>query len=353
LARIRVLVVDDSALMRRIISDLLNSDPELEVIATARNGKEALEKVAQLRPDAVTLDVEMPVMDGLTTLKELMKVCPTPVVVLSSLTQEGTEITVKALQLGAVDFVPKPSGSISLDLQKVKEELIQKVKVAARVRPSPLHPPRLALSPSKRKEEGLKQLPPKKLVLVGTSTGGPRALSEVLTKLPGNIPAALLIVQHMPAGFTRSLAERLDHLSELRVKEAEDRERVVSGTAYIAPGDYHLKVEAVPPSRQPLLRLTKEPPVNGHRPSVDVLMKSAAQAGCWELIGVVLTGMGSDGCDGMREIKAHHGKTIAEDESTAVVFGMPKAAIEAGVVDRVVPLPLIAKEIVKMLEEEF
>ncbi|HAA90262.1 MAG TPA: chemotaxis response regulator protein-glutamate methylesterase [Peptococcaceae bacterium] len=350
MARIKVLVVDDSALMRRIISDLLNSDPELEVIATARNGKEAIEKVSQLCPDVVTLDVEMPVMDGLTALKEIMKVCPTPVVMLSSLTQEGAEITVKALQLGAVDFVPKPSGSISLDLQKVKDELNRKVKVAARVRPSRLYLTQLALPLLKRKEKDLEKPPPKKLVLIGTSTGGPKALSEVLSKLPGNIPAALLIVQHMPPGFTRSLAERLDHLSELRVKEAEDGEKVVSGTAYIAPGDYHLKVEAVPPGKQPRLRLTKEPPLNGHRPSVDVLMKSAVQAGCWELIGVVLTGMGSDGCEGMKEIKAHHGKTIAEDESTAIVFGMPRAAIEAGVVDRVVPLPLISREIVKMLE---
>ncbi len=332
--------------MRRVISDILNAAPGIAVVGTARDGEEALQKVAALRPDVVTLDVEMPVRDGLSTLEEIMKSHPVPVVMLSSMTQAGAEVTVKALQKGAVDFVAKPSGPVSLDLEAVKEELVAKVRVAARARsprplPECLPPPRPQARPPGE--------PPGKLVLIGTSTGGPRALAEVMTRLPGDLPAAVLVVQHMPAGFTRSLAERLDQLSALRVKEAEDGEEAVSGTVYIAPGDSHLLVERG--ARGPRLRLSKEAPRGGHRPSVDVMMVSAARAGNWGLVGVLLTGMGNDGLEGFREIKARRGKTIAEDASTAVVYGMPRAVVEAGLADVVVPLPAVAGEIVRMLRE--
>lgn len=348
---IKVLVVDDSAFMRKIISDLLSTDPVIKVIGTARNGMEALQKLYELSPDVITLDVEMPVMDGLATLEGIMRENPRPVVMLSSLTQKEAEITIKALQKGAVDFVPKPSGTISLDLIKVKEELINKVKMAAQVKVSktkifePMYPI--------KKTKSFDVNSPRKLVLIGTSTGGPRALNEILPKLPKKFSAAVIIVQHMPAGFTRSLAERLDLISEIRVKEAENGEKVYSGTAYIAPGDFHLLLDDYDSlSKSLILRLSKDPPVNGHRPSVDITFQSAAKCDC-ELVGVILTGMGHDGREGIRAIKKKQARTIAEDKSTAVVFGMPKAVIEENLIDRVLPLPLIAPEIVKMVNSDY
>ncbi|MDH7576741.1 MAG: chemotaxis response regulator protein-glutamate methylesterase [Bacillota bacterium] len=348
-SQIKVLVVDDSPFMRKIISDLLETDPALKVVGTARNGEDALKKISELSPDVVTLDVEMPVIDGLVTLEKIMQQKPLPVIMLSSLTQKGAEITIKALQKGAVDFVPKPSGTISLNLAKVKDDLIGKVKIAATVKVQRTPVPGPGKSPPTLFHSTV-QTVPRKLILIGTSTGGPKALNEILPKLPKNIPAAVVIVQHMPAGFTRSLAERLDQISEIRVKEAEDRERVVSGTAYIAPGDYHLLVERISPQHSdPVLRLSKDPPVNGHRPSVDVMMQSAARANGWELIGVILTGMGHDGREGIRAIKEKQAKIIAENETTAVVFGMPKAVIEAKLVDRVLPLHAVAPEIIHLV----
>jgi len=350
--QIRVLVVDDSALMRKIICDLLQTDPALKVVDTARNGEDALKKIKEHGPDVVTLDVEMPVMDGLATLEKIMQEKPLPVIMLSSLTQMGTDITIKALQKGAVDFVPKPSGSISPDLAKVKEELISKIKIAAGVEVQRSMLPEPGKPPQKISHETVTTVP-RKLVLIGTSTGGPKALHEILPKLPKKVPAAFIIVQHMPPGFTRSLAERLDQISEIHVKEAEDQEKVISGTAYIAPGDYHLLLDSLSSQQNvPLLRLSKDPPVNGHRPSVDVLMQSAAKADGWNLIGVILTGMGRDGREGIRAIKKKHAKIIAEDEATAVVFGMPKAVIEAKLVDRVLPLHAVAAEIIQMLKAE-
>ncbi len=350
-------MVDDSAFMRKVITDLLETDPVLKVVGTARNGEDALKKIHELRPDVVTLDVEMPVMDGLVTLEKIMQQKPLPVIMLSSLTQSGTEITIKALQRGAVDFIPKPSGTISLDLAKVKEELINKVKIAATVKVYQTFIREPGRIPQKAFYSTAPTVPaptaPKKLVLIGTSTGGPKALNEILPRLPKDIPAAVIIVQHMPPGFTRSLAERLDQISEIRVKEAEDQEKVMSGTAYIAPGDYHLLVERVSPQQKdPLLRLSKDPPVNGHRPSVDVMMQSAARANGWELIGVILTGMGHDGREGIRAIKEKNAKVIAEDETTAVVFGMPRAVIEARLADYILPLPSVASEIIHLLNKE-
>lgn len=330
---------------------MLKTDPSIEVIGTAINGSDALRKIAQLHPDVVTLDVEMPVMDGLETLKNIIRDNPLPVIMLSSLTQAETEVTINALQMGAVDFVSKPSGTISLDLTKVQDELIDKIKIAARVKlyrdVRREHAIDRSMSRKVISQERKKSL--RKLVLIGTSTGGPKALNMVLHELPRDMSAVILIVQHMPPGFTRSLAERLNQISEIDVKEAEDQEEVVLGTAYIAPGDCHLIVEQSPATGELSLRLSSEAPVNGHRPSVDVMMQSAAKVNGWDLIGVILTGMGYDGREGIRALKDKDAITIAEDQKTAVVFGMPRVVIEAKLADYVLPLPLIAPEIVHLL----
>ncbi|MCW2277922.1 protein-glutamate methylesterase/protein-glutamine glutaminase [Heliophilum fasciatum] len=359
---IKVLVVDDSAFMRKVISDMLSSESDIVVVGTARNGQEALEKVKQLSPHVITLDVEMPVMDGLTTLERLMRESPVPVVMLSSLTKAGEVATLQALQLGAVDFVAKPSGTISLDIHKVRDELITKLRVAASVKirtkstlhvTAPVAPTiaktsqRPSVLPTAKMGERLE-----KLVLLGTSTGGPKALYEVIPRLPANLGAAVLVVQHMPPGFTRSLAERLNLSSALKVKEAQHDEPILPGVVYIAPGDYHLTVRVTGTSggsSQMWINLNQEPAVGGHRPAVDVMMKSAASQFWSHMVGVILTGMGSDGTEGMKLIKQRSGRTIAEDASTCVVFGMPKVAIESGCVDRVVPLTDVADEIVKQL----
>jgi len=358
--KIRVLVVDDSAFMRRVISDIINSQPDMEAVGTARNGAEALVRIREHKPDVVTLDVEMPVVDGISALKNIMETDPLPVLMLSSLTQNGAELTLQALQLGAVDFITKPSGTISLDINKVGEEITRKIRVAAST-----HPQLRRAFPAKRMTDarsGFSQAvsmrqPPgslhlDKLILLGTSTGGPRALHEVIPRLPAGLNAGILIVQHMPPGFTRSLAERLDTISAIMVKEAEHGEPVLPGFAYVAPGDYHLTVQG--DGRQGhnrlQINLTKAPPVSGHRPSVDVMFESVAALDfAGQIVGVILTGMGQDGSRGVVAIKKKGARVIAEDASTCIVFGMPKMAIETGSVDKVVPLPDVAQEIVKML----
>ncbi|AGT31556.1 chemotaxis protein CheY [Geobacillus genomosp. 3] len=345
---IKVLVVDDSAFMRKWISDLLSEHPRLEVIGTARNGQEALEKMAVLRPDVVTLDVEMPVMDGLETLRHIMHKQPLPVVMVSSTTKEGAENTIAAMQYGAVDFVTKPSGSISLDLYKVKDELIRKVLHASEANIGAL---------AVRRPQAALWRPPvkparaeKAIVAIGTSTGGPRALETVLTQLPSGLAAPVVIVQHMPKGFTKSLADRLDALSAITVKEAEDGEVLRNGTAYIAPGGVHLAVS----EENGVLkaRFDASPPRAGHRPAVDVLFESLAAIRRCRKVAVIMTGMGSDGTAGLKKLKeSGDTKAIAEARETAVVFGMPKAAIEAGVIDAIAPLDAIAVAIVQSIGE--
>ncbi|MGE5381134.1 MAG: protein-glutamate methylesterase/protein-glutamine glutaminase [Methylocystaceae bacterium] len=349
---IKVLVTDDSAFMRKVITDILNREPGIKVVDTARNGQEALEKIKQYEPDVVTLDVEMPIMDGITALQHIMKEHPRPVLMLSSLTQEGAELTFKALQLGAVDFIAKPSGNISLDIEKVALDIVQKVKIAAQVKTG-----KLGFTPSwqptpivKKVISGDRVL--EKIVMIGTSTGGPKALHEVIPKLPGDLNAAVVLVQHMPPGFTRSLAERLDQLSALRVKEAEHGEEVVPGTVYIAPGDYHLLFRSHQEAGRKRLyvELSKNSQVNGHRPAVDPMLFSMGDT-FWsnQMVAVIMTGMGSDGAQGLAFIKDKGGRTVAEDQSSCVVFGMPKAAIATGKVDRVIPLMEIAQEITRLL----
>lgn len=351
MSKVKVLVVDDSAFMRKLIVDFLSESPQIEVVGTARNGKEALEKVSLLNPDVVTLDVEMPIMNGLETLKQMMTKHPLPVVMLSSTTTEGAENTITAMQYGAVDFVAKPSGVISLDLYKVKEELINKVLLASRANVRAISKDNAGEMRANQRIKTVcdRQHQRKKIVCIGTSTGGPRALQQVLTKLPENIAAPIMIVQHMPKGFTKSLAQRLDSLSSIAVKEAEDGETLQNGTAYIAPGGFHLLVHEAKGSLTACVE--QSPPRNGHRPSVDVLFESISALTDYEKIAVIMTGMGSDGTMGLRRLKeSGNTKVIAEDEKTAVVFGMPRAAIQANVVDMVVPLEQIAEMIAKYVE---
>jgi len=356
----KVLVVDDSAFMRKMISDFLSEDDRLEVIGTARNGKDAIEKVKELKPDCVTLDIEMPIMNGLDALQTIMKTQPVPVVMLSSLTKEGADHTLLAIQYGAVDFLLKPSGSISLDLHKIKQEMIEKVVQASRVNINMLKPPITEKDFFPNVQNGkesseqivdymtLKQ-PLKKLVLIGTSTGGPRALQHVLEKIPITIQAPILIVQHMPPGFTKSLAERLNQLSKIEVKEAIDGEILKNGTAYIAPGGSHLKIKRSAKSLIAHVDSTS-PPKNNHRPSVDVMFESAENLTDYAKVAVILTGMGSDGSDGLKKLKkSGNVKIIAESKESSIIFGMPKAAINTGLVDEVAHIHDIASTIMKYL----
>jgi len=346
---IDVLVVDDSPLMRRIITSMLESDPRIRVVSTAADGYEAIEKVEALRPDVVTLDIQMPRMDGLEALRQIMRRAPTPVVMLSGV-KEATA-AVQALALGAVEFVAKPSGTISIDLYKVRDELISKVKLATLVnldrvvaRMEPLVPP-LSLSPPMGRMKGGAWM-----LAIGASTGGPRALYQVIRCLPAELPSSVLIVQHMPAGFTTSFARRLDQCSPLHVEEARDGQAVTMGAAYVAPGGVHMVVAKE--RDQPTIRLQDTPPVNSVRPSADVLMASVARLNGARSVGVLLTGMGADGAEGLAQIKAAGGITLAQDKESSAIFGMPKAAIERGVVDRVLPLSEIPHAIVAAIEEK-
>ncbi len=360
--KIKVLVVDDSAFMRKVITDFLSENPQIEVIGTARNGKDALEKIKTLKPDVVTLDVEMPIMNGLEALKQIMEEHPLPVVMLSSTTKEGAENTILAMHYGAIDFVTKPSGTISLDLHKVKEEIINKVILASRANLYGIRKQDAAQTPASSLQRQyskmeLKSLSSgsstgyrkKKIVCIGTSTGGPRALQQVLTQLPKHIAAPIVIVQHMPKGFTKSLAQRLHSLCEISVKEAEHGEMLKEGTAYIAPGGAHFMV--VSSGNSLIAHIEHSPPRNGHCPSVDVLFESVSTLTDYDKIAVIMTGMGSDGTNGLKRLKeSGTTKAIAESEETAVVFGMPKAAIATNLVDAVVPLEEIAETIMKYVD---
>jgi two-component system chemotaxis response regulator CheB len=351
---IKVLVVDDSALMRRIISDIFKSDPEILVVGTAKNGQEAINFIPVLQPDVITLDIEMPVLNGLEALPMIWRKYKIPTIMLSSLTQDGAEATIKALELGAFDFVGKPSGSISLDLAKVGQELIGKVKAAAKkdqvmqstkyFKPFPKTAP--ASRPATTAPKPLDGKRVEEIIAIGTSTGGPRALQVVLTHLPEDLPAAVVIVQHMPAGFTKSLATRLDQLCRVRVHEAEDGQRLETGHVYIAPGDYHMRIVEQGVGSY-TIRLNQEPPLGGHRPSVDVMFDSISELKIPRIRAAILTGMGGDGSNGMVKIKARGAMTIAESQESCVVFGMPRMAIAKGCVDVVVPLDRIADELTK------
>lgn len=344
---IRVLIADDSAFMRQIISDLINSDPELQVIAAARNGADALDMIQKLNPDVVTLDLEMPKLNGLDTLKEIMRTTPKPVVMISHLTQEGATTTLNCLDAGAMDFVPKPSGSISLDFARAAQDLTEKIKMAYHnFRPHIITPAQVI-----RKASPISHVPTPSenyrkdmVVALGTSSGGPRALKEVIPLLPANFPAGMVIVQHMPPGFTKSLAERLNHESKIRVKEAEEGDRIEPGLALLAPGGYHMEIE-----KGGYISLNQKPPLWGVRPCVDYMMQTIAPLYGDRLIGVILTGMGRDGANGMADIKKYGGQTIIQNEETCLVYGMPRAVAERGLADHTVPLQEVAHKIVQLL----
>ncbi|HLR10725.1 MAG TPA: chemotaxis response regulator protein-glutamate methylesterase [Sporosarcina sp.] len=365
----KVLVVDDSAFMRKIISDIINKHSQMEVVDTARNGKDALQKLVQLKPDVITLDVEMPLMNGLEALKEIMRIQPTPVVMLSSTTKLGAENTMLAMENGAVDFIAKPGGAISLNLKDIEDEISKKVFAAAAVSVKKLsttigHPKQTqskVLRPTMTKQSTIEQKRPvseekrpfhgtgKTIVAIGTSTGGPRALQQVLTHLPAHLAAPIVIVQHMPPGFTKSLADRLHHLSEISVTEVKDGEVLQNGTAYIAPGGKHFTVKKMGASLVAEVS-DRLPPMKGHRPSVDVLFDSVASLTGMRCIATIMTGMGNDGLEGTKKLTSTiHTITIAEAEETCVVYGMPKAIVDEQLADEVVQLDEIADAITRFV----
>jgi two-component system, chemotaxis family, protein-glutamate methylesterase/glutaminase len=362
MSKIRVLVVDDSAFMRKVITDFLNEEEKIDVIGTARNGQDAIKKVELLNPDVVTMDVEMPIMDGLEGLKVIMDQFPRPVIMLSSTTTEGAENTIKSLQYGALDFIAKPSGAISLDLYKVKGELIEKVVLAksANVRKLskvvnkkniPLKQMGYSKIDSSRDKSPItfdKNSLTKKIVCIGTSTGGPRALQQVLSNIPVDIDAPIFIVQHMPPGFTQSLANRLNSISFITVKEAENGEQVQNGIAYIAPGGSHLKV--MKSGSYLTIKIDQSDIRNGHRPSVDVMFESISKLQDYRKISVIMTGMGSDGTEGLRKLKLTGVvNAIAESELSSVVYGMPRSALSTNLVDKVEHLENIAAAIMDFI----
>lgn len=355
--QIRIVVVDDSAFMRKALSMMLESDPSIKVVGTANNGEDGIEKIKQLKPDLVTMDVEMPRMDGLTALRHIMKSDPVPVMMVSSITTDGAQATLDALELGAVDFIPKQMSYVSLDIVKIKEDLIAKIKnivnrkhiLMARYRQR-----------SRFTQVGSEVVPVKKvvptktvpirrknhkvdLVAIGSSTGGPPALLEVISKLPANLPVGVVIAQHMPPMFTKSLAERLNGASRVTVREAEDMEPIEPGKVLISPGGKHLLVKKI--GGRSYASVSTEPADTLYKPCVDVMFHSVAEAYGRTTMAVVLTGMGNNGVDGARAIRGKGGVLMAQDEATCIVYGMPRAIVDAKLADHILPIENIAAEI--------
>ncbi len=339
-ARIRVLVVDDSALMRKLIPAVLARDSSIEVVGTAMDGAFALKKVEELHPDVVTLDLEMPRMDGMETLRLIMRRAPMPVVLFSTHSKEGAYATLKALALGAIDFVQKPQDAAAGHLDSIADELIEKIKVAKRAAGRKLPAAVVSDDPPRSKKTKRSEIPPNRVIAIGISTGGPNALQYVLSQIPADFPATILIVQHMPEGFTEMFAKRLDECCALDVQEAHSGDLLLAGRVLICPGNRHLMVRRMP--RGDMAVLTDSPPVNGHRPSVDVLFHSVSQQFGLTAVGLLMTGMGEDGAEGLGALKAAGGVTVAQSEDTCVVSGMPRAAISKGYADKVIPLEGLA-----------
>jgi two-component system chemotaxis response regulator CheB len=337
---IRVLVVDDSALMRKLIPQLLETDNSIQVVGTAMDGNFGLKKIEELRPQVVTLDLEMPGMNGLEMLREIMRRHRVPVIVVSSHSTEGASITLRALSLGAFDFVAKPT-DVSSRMQESARELIAKIKAAAQSRGIQIAAPwQIPSSAPRSKQKAKDRRQPTKIVAIGISTGGPQTLQYLLSQLPHDFPATIVVVQHMPDGFTEMFARRLDEACALNVKEAQSGDPLVAGGVLVCPGNRHVKVKHLPLGD--IAILSDDPRVNGHRPSADVLFKSVAEEFAERALGLIMTGMGEDGAHGLGLIKAAGGMTIAQSEESCVVFGMPKAAIERGHAMRVVNLDTIA-----------
>lgn len=340
--KIRVLIVDDSAFVRKALARIFNSDPQTEVAGTASSGSEAIEKVLSLQPDVLTLDIIMPGMDGLDTLKVLMEQRPTPVLMLSQLTKQGAEMTLRALELGALDFVDKSSAGI-MDFLDLGREILLKVKSIAGSRP-------IKVTPQHQTPSSVTRGSAVDVVAIGTSTGGPIALQMLLPKFREDVNFGLLVVQHMPRGFTEPLARRLDAICNLQVREAEEGDVVQPGVALVAPAGLHMTITRVKGGGAALghqVSLSLNPPDMMHRPSADVLFRSVAEHYGKRSIGVIMTGMGSDGAQGLKKLRDSGGFTIAQDEATSAIFGMPRAARDLDAADIVVPLTSIAEEILK------
>ncbi len=346
---IRVLIVDDSALVRDILSRGLSQDPGIEVVGSANDPYMARDRIVQLQPDVLTLDVEMPRMDGVEFLRRLMPQYPLPVVMVSSLTQRGKQITIDALEAGAVDFVAKPTSNVAAGLQGMLNELRAKIKIASTANVSHWKSKRPALGPRPLPASAALAESTDKVVAIGASTGGTEAIRRVITEFPATMPG-VVIVQHMPAGFTRMFADRLNQLCAREVKEAENGDRIMPGRVLIAPGEKQMRV--VRSGGQYQVRCEAGEKVSGHCPSVDVLMHSVAQQVGANAVGAMLTGMGADGADGMLAMRRAGARNLAQDEASCVVFGMPKVAFERGGAERLVPIDEMARAIVQMLGEK-
>jgi two-component system chemotaxis response regulator CheB len=358
------MVVDDSALVRRIASDILGADPQIEVVATAAQAEFALAKLGKERPDVITLDLEMPGMGGLEAIRRIMAERPTPVIVMSAHARDGAELTLQALDLGAVDFVLKPSGSLSGGIAAVARELVEKVRSASHIA-FPQPPGRTPASGTAAPAQDVARMGPAgggprpapaprcgeagdvELVAIGTSTGGPVALKAVLGMLPAELPAGVVVVQHMPPVFTKAFAERLDACCDLSVKEACEGDAILPGRVLLAPGDWHMTVCRAGPL--PHVSLTRGDPVSGHRPSVDVLMHSVAAEYGGRALGVIMTGMGRDGADGLHELHRRGARVIAQDRASSVIYGMNREVVQRGDADEEVPVERIADAIVRAL----
>lgn len=350
--KVRVLVVDDSAFMRKILSDIITSDGRCEVIAKASNGIEALKLIKELKPDVITADVEMPKMNGIELLRELYKDHKVPAIMVSSITEEGAKVTVEALSLGAVDFITKPRNLFNINSDDIKKNLINKVIAASnipswkltRATPQPIRKAPVMNVPATKDCIDGHCTNVQQAVCIGTSTGGPKALQVVLSSLKKTIDAPILIVQHMPKGFTASLANRLNSLSEILVKEAEDGDVLRNGIAYIAPGDQHMKIAKVSKNKYKIVLDSETPPDRGHRPSYDVTLQSVSSVFEEKLTGVIMTGMGSDGAIGLERLKRKHSAyIIAEDKESCVVYGMPKAVVDKNIADQIAVVENIGK----------
>ncbi len=348
---ISVVVVDDSAFMRKALSTMLEKDPEIHVVASGRNGEEGLELIRRHDPNVVTLDIEMPRMDGLTCLRHIMMEMPRPVLMVSSLTTEGAEATLKALELGAVDFIPKQLSKVSLDIVKIEENLRAKVKEIARrkfrrpvaARPSTARPDAAASLRKVRPAPAPGSRVQRDIIAIGVSTGGPPAVQNVLSKLPTDFPAGIIIAQHMPEAFTGPFAKRLDGICRITVKEAVDGDRFMPGTAYVSPGGKHLLITQK--SGRVELKVSTEPADALYKPSANVLIDSVATGFGRRAVAVILTGMGSDGLEGVRALKTNGGRALAQSDSTCVVYGMPKAIVDAGLADEIVDIDDMAEAI--------
>ena len=346
--KINVLIIDDSALIRAILTEIINSSTDMNAVGAASNPLQAREMIKTLNPDVLTLDVEMPEMDGLTFLDKLMRLRPMPVLMISSLTERGSEAALRALELGAVDFLPKPKMGISDGMREYAETITEKIRIAYQAR-GKFRVPVASQARDTLPALGMRIGSTEKIIAVGASTGGTEAIKEFLIRLPADAPG-IVIAQHMPEAFTKSFAARLDSLCKITVKEAQGNERILPGHAYIAPGHSHLLLKRS--GANYMTELSQMPPVNHHRPSVEVLFRSVAKCAGSNALGIILTGMGDDGATGLLEMRKAGARTVAQDEASCVVYGMPKEAVKCGAVEKSVTLSLVAREILQQLYVE-